>query len=205
MTVTLAELVKDVMARIAEESGAYFDEDTIKRWLNEGERVIVRQTRILQDIAETFTIKGRHEYPLPRWFWMPRLVMYDDDVLKPIDVERMVLENNSRTPTYYAVWRNSLWIHPAPSESMKLVRAFFYAWPRGMVEDTDRPDIPEAFHGLLVTWAAYRAKQADQAVAEAQALLSEFQQGIMEIVRATAEDHAQGHIVREVWQPEGLF
>src|SRR5690606_41290581 len=58
---------------IAEESGSYFDEDTIKRWLNEGERVIVRQTRILQDIAEAPAIKGRAEYPLPRWFWMPRL------------------------------------------------------------------------------------------------------------------------------------
>jgi len=74
-----------------------------------------------------------------------------------------------------------------------------------MVDDDDRPDIPEAFHGLLVTWAAYRAKQTDQAVAEAQALLSEFQQGVMEIVRATAEEHAEGHIVREVWQPEDWF
>ena len=202
---TLAELVKDVMARIAEESGSYFDEDTIKRWLNEGERVIVRQTRILQDIAEAPAIKGRAEYPLPRWFWMPRLVMYGDDVLKPIDVDRMVREKGSGTPTHYAVWRHSLWLHPTPAESMKFVQVFFYAWPRGMVEDTDRPDIPEAFHGLLATWAAYRAKQPDQAVAEAQALLSEFQQGIMEIVRATSEEHAQGHVVREVWQPEGLF
>lgn len=202
---TLAELVQDVMSRLAEESDAYFDEATVKRWINEGERTIVRQTRVLQDIAETPTIAGRSEYPLPNWFWLPRLVKYDGGVLRPIDLERMERVSTSGPPTHFSVWRRTIFLHPAPVQSMRLLRVFFYAWPRGMREDSDRPDIPEAFHGLLATWATYRAKMADQSVGEAQALLNEFRHGVMELTQADAEEQAQENVVRDVWQPEGLF
>lgn len=203
---TLGELVEDVMARLAEDSDAYFDEETIKRWINEGERTIVRQTRVLQDIAETPTMEDRAEYPLPPWFWLPRLVQYDGKVLRPIDVERMARTAKSAgPPTHFAIWRNSIFLHPAPTESMLLLNVFFYAWPRGMKEDTDRPDIPEAFHGLLATWATYRAKMADQSINEAQALLAEFRHGVMELTAADSEEQTQDNVVRDVWGPEGWF
>lgn len=202
---TLAELVEDVMARLAEESNAYFAEDAIKRWLNEGERTVVRQTRILQDVLETGVAAGVAEYQLPPRLWQVRLVELDGDVLRPIDLEAMRRIGGSGRPTHYAIWRNSLWLHPKPASAWPVLRVFFYAWPKGMVNDDDEPEIPEAFHGLLVTWAAYRAKQADQDMPAAQMLYQEFQRGVFELQAAYAEDQAQGTLVREIWVPEGWW
>lgn len=201
---TMAELVEDARSRIAEVSDSFFSDDTIKRWLNEAQQIAVRRTKVLQRKSIVTTGVGENAYPMSSDFWLPRLVVYDGDELRPVTVEE--LERNSFTtgrPYAYAVWAKTILLYPAPSQEKKLT-VYYYAWPRVMRHDSDIPEIPEAFHNILPTFAAYRAKQADQQVAEADRLFAEFQAAVAELLQSDYEDQVQLNVVRDVSRGYGI-
>lgn len=206
---TLADLRADAMARIAEDSMdtmdsmnsmTFFNVNDWNRWLNDGQRAFVRQTKILQGRKMTLTVPGQQDYPMDTDFWTPRLVKYDIYVLKPFSVDELEIQSpasSTGTPVYYTVWERQILLWPTPSVEKTLL-VYYYRWPVEMMADTDVPEIPEAFHGVLPAWAAYRAMLADQNPSLADRYLREFNDGVMEALAALTDNQDQGYTVRDV-------
>lgn len=195
---TLEELIQDCKARVAEEDTSWFTDEDWVRWLNEGQRAVVRNTKILERVSETMTIPGQSRYPMASDFWLPRLVMFNRNTLRPSTIDNVERAVSRGTPCSYMIWGGEIVLNPSPASTQKLI-VYYYAWPCKMVESTDEPEIPEAFHGALVTYAVYRARQADQKLLDADRLYAEFQNNIMELMDAYAERQVQGHRVRDVY------
>lgn len=195
---TLAELIADSKDRIAEGSDTFFQDHTWKRWLNEAQRYVVRRTRVLERSAYTMTVPGQQSYALEKDFWVIHFVTLGRNTLLPLPTNSLVKRGDSAgTPTHYSIWSNAIYLHPTPVSEDRLT-VLYYAWPSPMERDEDTPEIPEAFHGLLPTFAAYRAKMADQQTAEAQSLFLEFQQGLDELVASYTDVQDQVSRVRDV-------
>lgn len=195
---TLEDLIRDCKARATEEDTTWFEDDDWIRWLNEGQRAVVRNTRIIERASETITVPSQARYVMADDFWLPRLVLYGRNTLRPgtiNDVEKSIAMG---LPCSYTVWGKEILLIPPPSSSDKLI-VYYYAWPNEMSDPEDEPDIPEAFHGALVTYAVYRARQADQKLLDADRLYAEFQNNIMELLDAYSERQVQGHRVRDVY------
>ena len=201
---TLADLIADSKDRIAEGSSNFFTDATIKRWLNEAQRYVVRRTKVLERTTTITSVPNQAIYELDKHVWSLHFVRFNDDTLRPTtinDIQRR-LPDTGGTPSHYALWGGHLYLYPAPKEAGTLT-VLYYAWPVEMKDDEDEPEIPEAFHGLLPTFAAYRAKMADQQPAEAQALFLEFQQGLDELISSTTDMQDQVSRVQDV--TEGMF
>lgn len=195
---TLADLIADTKDRIAEGSSTFFTDATIKRWLNEAQRYVVRRTKIIERTGQADTVPGVSLYALEKDFWTLHFVKFNDDTLRPITINELEKRTSVKgTPSHYAVWGDGLHLYPAPSYVGTLT-ILYYAWPVEMENGTDEPEIPEAFHGLLPTFAAYRAKIADQQPAEANAFFVEFQQGLEELIAAYTDRQDQVSRVRDV-------
>lgn len=196
---TLAELIADSKDRIAEGSSEFFKDTTWRRWLNEAQRYVVRRTKVLERSTEITVVQGQQQYTLDASVWTLHFVRLSNDRLQPAsinDIQRWFSSTEGK-PSHYALWDNRLYLYPTPSHGGQLT-ILYYAWPVDMVQDTDTPEIPEAFHGLLPTFAAYRAKMADQQTAEAQSLFLEFQQGLDELVASYTDVQDQVSRVRDV-------
>lgn len=194
---TLEELIIDCKSRAAEEDTTWFSDEDWIRWLNEGQQAVVRNTRILQRSVDLAVGPAQAEFPLPNDMWLPRLVLFDGNTLTPISLED-VEQRPAVGGTYaYVVWGDRLRLYPAPSRPGTLT-IYYFAWPKRMREPGDVPEIPEAFHGTLVTYALYRQKLADQKPVEADRLYAEFQNNLLELVGAYSERQEQYHRVRDV-------
>ena len=131
---TLADLIADTKDRIAEGSSTFFTDATIKRWLNEAQRYIVRRTKIIERIGQAETVPGVSLYALEKDFWTLHFVKFNDDTLRPITINELEKRTSVKgTPSHYAVWGDGLHLYPTPSYVGTLT-VLYYAWPVENVE-----------------------------------------------------------------------
>lgn len=198
--VDLSELRIDALSKIAEDSPSNaFDDDTLTRWINEAQRVFVRQTKVLQAKTTFSTVANTQAYDLASDVWLPRLCKYDTWVIYPMGIDAIESQNTAKgTPSNYAVWNNQLILWPTPT-AVATVLMYYFKRPTTLVDDADTPEIPEEFHGSLTEYTASQARSADEQGSAANNRMIAFQNAVEECKVAYSERQDQDSRVRDVY------
>lgn len=179
----LGQIILAVQRMFGDTSGIQINEDDIMRWANQAQIDIARKVECIQEHITTSSIGADASYPLPENFLSAKRVTFNDAVLNPTTLEKADITWPSRevepipqgTPTSYFVWRNSLYLYPAPSQDQSDVLEVFYVRiPAPMFSDDDTPEIPETLHEDIIRYCLMQAKELDEDSGEATKLRVEY-------------------------------
>ncbi len=188
---TYRELIDEVLS-FQFSPGKY--EALVKKWLNDGQRQIVREAEIrTQEATAAYeTISGGNTATLPEDFarfidfYGPSGELTQQD-LRDFDE----LEGSSGAPTVFAVEGNNLYLGPIPDGAYNLTLRY-WRLPADMDADTDEPSIPKLYHDLLPAYPMAKAYARENDYAASNFWKGEWEAGIGKLRGEVQSDMFQG-------------
>lgn len=163
------------------------DRSQVKRFLNEGEARISRSLAVFLPVWQKqeviATVAGTKELDLPEDFRAVRRIVFEDtnyripESLEPLD--EVFLEITGR-PSYFYVDEGKVKFYPTPSSALNIIFKY-YSRPKGMTDNFDRPELPEDYHHILVTYAVGRMFRLKRQQQDAQSYFQEYVAQIQEM------------------------
>lgn len=161
----LGTLTEQTKQRVGVAGEAWFTNDHIRAWLNEGARDFARRTRCSSSIVTWSTVANQQEYSLPSDFYQvdTLYVSSTDRPLTPTTIDIIVKRQLNATgiPWEYYIRGDYIGLYPKPS-SVETARMLYFRTLQNMTGTDDTPDIPARFHDFLVPFAAMRALMMDE-------------------------------------------
>lgn len=182
---TLADLKTLFYGALHESStDDYFGATLVEHWLNCGLMEMFIEGYVIEDEIAWTTTVGKRDYApkegspaslsVARWV----KVSYDGRGLEFRSLSDLDFESDSTgPPSCYTLWRGKILLGPnPPSEALEL-RAYVLREPRVMVDDTDRPEIPNRYRHYLVDYARAEAFWSDGKRADGDRFFQKFEAG----------------------------
>jgi hypothetical protein len=185
MSLTLADAITEVRAALNEVTVAYWSDEELTFWIQEGTRVFSSKTLMVEDTQDIDPlIAAQLRYTGGDETWIddilePYSAIYYDGVGKYkglIKITPQMIGNlatfTTGTPKYYCMHDRSIYLFPLASAAVisaggKVTMLF------SCITD-DITDLTDEYQHLPIIYATAKAKQKDQSFGEAAALLSQF-------------------------------
>lgn len=196
---TLTQLRTAVLEEINQKDNNFFKRTMLDRWLNDGNRLACATAEYLQKRLDMTLSDGT--YALPSDFYKTAGVSLLDGTSARYPVEVGVesaldTDLGAGIPEYYLIWGNTLFLQPKPVGAVNGTLRYI-AYPAYLVNDTDSPELPVAYHQLLVVYAAHRALLMDGKTDKAGAYLGDFKAQVAQLKMDISERRGV-QVVREV-------
>jgi hypothetical protein len=148
--------------------GGYFTQAQVDRWINnahrEAQKVLLRAGQnFFVKWVKTNCVVNQYDYALPEDFTkLHRLEIVSSgsppnenlQPLMPITINQQdLVSSGSGRPQVYFIWKNKINIRPAP-DSTYVMRLHYSPTVADMANDTDQPDLPEAYHEYIAVLAS---------------------------------------------------
>lgn len=176
----IREKVREMLREFDEQG--YYKNEEINNWINEGQRLVVKKSRLLQESAFIITEDNLQQYKLPDDYMDMLLMKIDDDKLFKIGMERAITENVEGA-YYFYIWEDTVNLTFNPAG--KTLYLYYVKEPVEMLTDIDEPSIPFKFQDILIDYAVYKAKQADRMFDEAEVFRRDFNDKLFDIMYYT--------------------
>jgi hypothetical protein len=163
----LLDLITNVRSRIDEPVEDYFLNREIISWLNEGLADMSLELRI-ETIFETTPVGSFTSVDLPVDLVGVRSVFVDGKTFTLGSLE----ERTRKSVGFCYIWGNRLQF---PISQTGKVEIFYLRDPKPVVNMTDIVDIPDRYAHLLVIYAFSKAKEKDEEISIAVAIMQEYQ------------------------------
>lgn len=177
---TFSDCVNEVLS-FGFNDGPQVNRERIKRWVNEAQQQVARQTEAAEfQATETLTLtQGTYKYPLPASFLRMQDIYYPEMLmrLRPVDLQQFdgfgpkVIEG---PPWAYTIYASELWVYPTPFNSTDTLELRFIKRPANLVADADVPTVNKDYLHLLVEFAVIKAFAAEDDQEAAQAHTVQF-------------------------------
>ena len=133
-----------------------YDRESIKRWINEGERRYCTETGFSVQKDETvITQSGVTEYNLPSDCNSVIAVFLDRKPLNICNIEDTIDEvEQTGIPLNFYIRNKKIGLYPQPTAAHYLM-IIYRSIGGSMVENADEPIIPVEHHYIPVWWATY--------------------------------------------------
>lgn len=166
--------------RLDEKDAAQWQDDELRRWINEGTRDICRRIEILPTSADIAVSAGVQQYTMAtdvlrvnRVEWRPtgQTNVYSLEYRDFNNMDSVWWTSQIQTqgtPVLFTMWGYTpnlkLVLYPTPSVS-GVAKVFYYKLPTEIATDgsadTSTIDLPEGWHDLVLDYAEYRALRKD--------------------------------------------
>lgn len=152
----------------------------VKTWLNDAQRkaVIQSEFRVQEEVQSYTTSAGDLTLELPSNFsrWID---FYDTELNWPLTSVELreydaLVGGCAGRPTVYSVAGNQITLWPPPDAPYSLSLRY-WRLPIDMVADTDEPQIPAQYHGVLVAYALNKAYLRENDLQMAQVWKTEWE------------------------------
>ena len=163
---------EEIQARILEAIGddpddpVFFSDEQLNNLVDEAMEVLVEDIR---------AVRRQAVIPLKEGIGFIYTPTIDPDFMAPLRVwnhtnsMRLTCLSMAELDTFHIRWQETtatpeLWfpvswdmfgIYPRPAAAEGVLRIDYLAWPRSLMDDGDRPEIPEATHDALVLYGQY--------------------------------------------------
>lgn len=224
---TQAEVLADVRSRLDEATGRQWQNEEIRRWINDALRDVARRAEVLQSTETIGVATDIQEYTLPsniirvnRVEWRPD----GEDSVYPLNYQDFhnmdsvwaaSQEMSVGHPIFYTMWGYppslKIVLYPKPSLSGTL-KVFFYSLPDDLAldgSDSEKTiDLPAGWEDMIALYCEFVAlrKDADPRWTEAKSLYEETLGDMMDLTRrwtdqagAIATEHSM--IPRWLYEP----
>lgn len=186
---TGTELVTLVRTQIIEPNPAFFTSTALLNLLNAGQKNYVRRTRVCQNFAQTSTVQGQADYPMPADWLGSEKVFYNNIQggvdnwypLDPTSLEKLSQEtpnflssaaNSQGAPQKYYIINNTLFVYPRPViGGTNNIFMFYESKPVTLTGLDDELSIDDSLADGLeayLLWRMYKMDGEDQLAAEQQ-------------------------------------
>ena len=201
MPTTLTQLIANLREnRLDEREAHQWQDDELRRWINEGTRDVARRAEILFTTSDVAFGAGVQEVTAPtdvlrihRAEWRPT----SQDQIWPLEyrdfhgmdslwwTQQTVTQN---TPMYFTLWGYTpnlkIVLYPTPYE-VGVVKIHYYKTPTEFAldgtEDGDSVDLPEGWADLVLDYAEYKALRKDRSPAWQEAK-GEYEQHLEQLI-----------------------
>lgn len=191
--------VQDIKIRVkrifGDESGVQLTDEDILRWINDGQRHVVKMNEgLLEAIAKANTVKNQQEYDLPIDVLILRSVhfKYVDQTsyfhLKGYSFQEFNefidgwdgSDYSPGIPVAYTIYADKIIFFPIPDRDITdAIKIYYHRKPTEVTGDLDEPDLPELYHETLVKFCVQKAYEMDEdleaAAAKSNELTSDIQ------------------------------
>lgn len=195
---TLAQLRTAVLEELNERDNARFKRSMLDRWLNDGLRIAVAASEYLQK-SQAITVTGT-KISLPTDFYKATGVsLVQGGVKYPVDPgldSSLDTDLGTGTPYNYHIWGQEMYFTPTPSTALTGTLRYV-AYPASMVADNDIPELPDAYHLMLVVYAAERALLVDGKADKAGAYMQDYRAQLTQLKNDVLERKGLA-VIREV-------
>jgi hypothetical protein len=199
---TQAELLNAVRSRLDEATPRFWEDEELRRWVNEGARDVARRAEVLQDVENIAVTAGTHEYTLAadlirvyRVVWKPagmsNHVPLDYQDFNSMDSAGWTWTNAQGWPSVFTMWgyppNLKLVLYPKPTSAGSL-DVFYYRFPAQLALDgsdaASEVDLPNGWEDLVIAYTEMVAlrKDANPRWVDSKAL---YEQGIAEMMERT--------------------
>lgn len=169
-------------------------EPLTKTWLNDAQRIMVRQCEIRtsQETASYTTTAGVSELELPEDF--ARLIDFTSES-GPIPQLKLpeydALESVSGTPSAYVPSGGDLVLYPTPDGAYAFTLRY-WRLPKDMSADSDEPETPAQYHALLPAYAMQKAYARENDYAASNFWKGEWEAGLLKMRGEVQSDTFDG-------------
>lgn len=173
----IATMVRD---RLDELVPAFWTEEQIRRWINEGCQDIARRSQTLQTSSTISAVAGTQSYTLPATVLQVNRIEYkrtgdsnvyalefrENNTMDPIWFLGKTIHR--ATPTYYTTWGYpptvTMLLYPTP-DAAGTITVYYYKQATQLATDgsadSSSVDIPQGWEDLLIDYAEYSALRKD--------------------------------------------
>lgn len=170
-------LVSDVKTRVkrqfGDESSVQVTDADILRWINDAQRVIAQNNRLLEVKGTLSTIANQQDYTLPTGILRLISIRYSTIKLQGMSLQEFdeLITNGqipgaaaaTGDPNYFCVFAGSISLFPIPSTSVvNGLTIFYHRIPADRVNDADVLDLPTIYHDRVVEFCLQQAYELDE-------------------------------------------
>lgn len=185
----------DVMTRVkrtfGDEAGVQITNTDIFQWINDGQRDIIRDNKVLRKVASTNVVAGTYLYPLDDLpIMMIQSVRYNGIPLKYINFQeaedRLAADDPQRTssgtPEFWHNFGGDLSVYPTPDTSLTAgFRIYYLAIPTDITNIGDKLSVPDIYFNALVKYVLAQAHDLDEDYNAAGTKRNEFTDALMHL------------------------
>lgn len=217
---TRLELRTLALSLLDDDASGYFTEPQMNVFLNNAQNSVQKQlincgqNYALKCVTTTLVVSQRN-YELPDDFKkVNRLEVITSgsvpnesyQALTPITLNQQdLMTTGTATPCAYYISKNSLFLVPAPDTALTLRLTYTYLLP-DMTQDSDVPDVPEAYHELIALYAARDGFIKDERVSELlMARIKAYEDEFNQDAQERNEDMPRGIVQTTVYSGNGFY
>jgi hypothetical protein len=150
----------------------------INQYINDAQELVCRRVMYYTDegTSDFNTTAGTSNYALPSNFAKVRSIRDTSRYQEMIAVTLRDIDRSAQltsAPIFYAFDGVTLHLYPTPDQVYPM-ELRYWSVPADLVNDTDTPTIPPAYHRMLWYWAVRECYAADDDVATAQYWETQF-------------------------------
>lgn len=173
----VSEIQTKVKRQFGDESGVQVTDADIIRWINEGQRHIVKTNEgLLEKIVTANSVVNQQTYSLPvDMLIMHSMSFQDIGVTSYTKLKAFSLNQFNEyvdgwdgstyspgTPSIYTIFAGNIIVFPIPLVSVANAFKIYYTrTPVDVVTNVDTPDLPLLYHDVLVKYCMQQAYETD--------------------------------------------
>jgi len=175
--VIVSDIQTYVKRQFGDESGVQITDTDIIRWINSGQRHIVKVNEgLLEKVSTANTVVGQQAYALPTDCLILQSISYKSNTdLSYFKLKGFTLNEFNEyidgwdgttyqqgLPNCYTIFAGNIDLFPIPDTSMTSgLKIYYTRKPVDIVNPSDTPDLPELYHEALVKFCLLRAYALD--------------------------------------------
>jgi hypothetical protein len=177
------EIVRRVQRIFGDSNQAQISIEDIVDWINDAQRMISRETEILEGQVDLNTSSTKESIELPTDFIRERRVTHLGNKLERTTLGELdnyaypsdpLLSTTNQANAYY-IWGNDLYLYPWPKvNATGTVHLWYTRLPVDVVTVDDVPEIPTRMHAEIVDYCLSIARESNEDWDAANAKLQQF-------------------------------
>lgn len=183
----MGRLVSDVARRVRKQfgdtSGAQIQDPDIYDWVSDAQVEIARKTECTKTHVQASSLSGRSTYTLPDDFLRVERVTYNDYKIEKTTQEELDqyikgrdADNWTATPSMWYEWGREITLYPSPADNgVNNIDIWYLKMPAAVTDMTTVLVLPDYLFEDIVRYCFAKAKESDDEMGEAQAVLSDLE------------------------------
>lgn len=190
----VSEIQSRVKNLFGDTAGVQITDAMTLEWINDGQLDIARKTECLEGSYSINSVAGTMGYALPTDFFKDIRVTYDGMPMRKTTQGYMdtfwagheKTPVSQGTPIFYYFFAGQINIYPAPAANLTNGIVLNYVKiPAVLTGSAQTPEIPDEFHGNIVTYSHWRALQQDEQWPAADRLKQEYDEAVLSSIHDT--------------------